>query len=93
LNLLNFATQLFATMGSIDEGKYAANHSEGKGLDTAYAYQPEYVTDQYEDRHLAVEVPISLQGLSAEDLAEVDRKVTRKLDLLLMPVLVVLYIL
>ena len=45
------------------------------------------------DRHLQVQVPSSLVGLSAEEIAEVDRKATRKLDILLMPILVVLYIL
>ena len=45
------------------------------------------------DRHLKVRIPASLINLSPEELAEVDRKATRKLDLLLLPVLVSLYIL
>ncbi|WWD19711.1 hypothetical protein CI109_104175 [Kwoniella shandongensis] len=45
------------------------------------------------DRHLAVKVPASLQGLSPEEIEVIDKAATRKLDLLLMPVLVGLYIL
>ncbi|WRT70135.1 uncharacterized protein IL334_007129 [Kwoniella shivajii] len=45
------------------------------------------------DRHLAVQLPESLQGLSAEEIEKIDKAATRKLDLLLMPVLVALYIL
>jgi hypothetical protein len=45
------------------------------------------------DRHLQVQLPESLQGLSAEEIAKIDKEATRKLDILLMPILVVLYIL
>ncbi|ODN99098.1 hypothetical protein I350_07253 [Cryptococcus amylolentus CBS 6273] len=45
------------------------------------------------DRHLAVQVPASLQGLSVEEVEAIDKRATRKLDLLLMPVLLVLYVL
>ncbi|CAD6589101.1 MAG: hypothetical protein TREMPRED_005266 [Tremellales sp. Tagirdzhanova-0007] len=45
------------------------------------------------DRHLQVRIPASLANLSPEELAEVDRQATRKLDILLLPVLVSLYIL
>ena len=45
------------------------------------------------DRHLQVELPASLVGLSAEEIAKVDRQATKKLDILLMPTLVSLYIL
>lgn len=45
------------------------------------------------DRHLQVELPASLVGLSEAELAEVDRRATKKLDILLMPTLVSLYIL
>jgi len=64
--------------------------------------QPVYDDDkgsikQYEQvhssHHLAVQMPASLAALSPEELAEVDRMATRKLDILLMPILVALYIL
>jgi hypothetical protein len=45
------------------------------------------------DRHLAVEMPASLVGLTDEEREAVDRAATRKLDILLMPTLVALYIL
>jgi len=45
------------------------------------------------DRHLQVQLPESLQGLSAEEIAKIDKEATRKLDILLMPILVTLYIL
>lgn len=45
------------------------------------------------DRHLAVAVPKSLQGLSESEMTSIDSKVTRKVDILLMPALVVLYVL
>jgi hypothetical protein len=40
------------------------------------------------DRHLQVQIPEVLRGLSPEQIAEIDRKATWKLDVLLMPVLV-----
>jgi hypothetical protein len=43
--------------------------------------------------HLMVQMPAELAALSPEELAEVDRKATKKLDILLMPILVSLYIL
>lgn len=45
------------------------------------------------NHHLAVQMPAELAALSPEELAEVDRKATKKLDILLMPILVALYIL
>lgn len=45
------------------------------------------------DRHLAVKLPDSLIGLSDEEMAALDKSATRKLDTLLMPVIVILYIL
>lgn len=45
------------------------------------------------DRHLAVKIPDSLVGLSPEEVNAIDKKATLKLDLLLMPVLMALYIL
>lgn len=43
--------------------------------------------------HLQVQMPAELAALSPEELAEVDKKATKKLDILLMPILVALYIL
>ena len=43
--------------------------------------------------HLQVQMPAELAALSPEELAEVDRQATKKLDILLMPILVSLYIL
>ncbi|ORY30756.1 putative nicotinamide mononucleotide permease [Naematelia encephala] len=45
------------------------------------------------DRHLAVRVPEILLNLSPEELAAADRSATRKLDMLLMPTLILLYLL
>lgn len=45
------------------------------------------------DRHLATQVPEILRGLSEEEIAAIDKSTTRKLDILLMPTLVSLYIL
>ena len=45
-----------------------------------------------DERH-QVQMPAELAALSPEELAEVDRRATRKLDILLMPTLVSLYIL
>jgi hypothetical protein len=45
------------------------------------------------DRHLQIQLPESLQGLSAEEMTKIDKEATRKLDILLMPILVTLYIL
>lgn len=45
------------------------------------------------DRHLATQVPEILQGLSEDEIAAIDKSTTRKLDILLMPTLVALYIL
>ncbi|KIR53420.1 nicotinamide mononucleotide permease [Cryptococcus gattii Ru294] len=45
------------------------------------------------DRHLAVKLPDSLVGLSDEEISAIDKRATWKLDLLLMPVLMALYIL
>jgi hypothetical protein len=45
------------------------------------------------DRHLAIEKPDILMGLSEEETAALDKSTTRKLDILMMPTLVALYIL
>ena len=53
---------------------------------------PDYHKDGL-DRHLAVEMPASLVGLSEAEMAVMDKSMTKKVDLLLMPVLITLYIL
>ncbi|WVN90862.1 uncharacterized protein L203_106105 [Cryptococcus depauperatus CBS 7841] len=45
------------------------------------------------DRHLAVSLPESLMGLKDEEIRKIDKRATYKLDVLLIPVLMVLYIL
>lgn len=45
------------------------------------------------DRHLQVLRPASLQGMTDAELHTMDRKVTRKMDLTLMPILIMLYVL
>ena len=45
------------------------------------------------DRHLALQKPEILQGLSDAETAALDKATTRKLDILMMPTLVLLYIL
>lgn len=45
------------------------------------------------DHHLAVSVPASIAALSEAERVALDKATTRKVDLLLMPALVVLYIL
>jgi hypothetical protein len=45
------------------------------------------------DRHLDLQMPESLRGLSTEQIAVIDKAATRKLDILLMPILLILYIL
>lgn len=54
---------------------------------------PEKTLHDDVDRHLQIEVPASLQGLSDDEIAKIDKEATRKLDILLMPILVILYIL
>lgn len=50
-------------------------------------------TDDGIDRHLQVQRPASIQGLTDAELHALDRKVTHKMDLVLMPILIVLYVL
>lgn len=54
---------------------------------------PEKQLDDVVDRHLDIEVPESLRGMSEEEITAIDKAATKKLDILLMPILVVLYIL
>lgn len=62
---------------------------EKRGSDSFH----EKMADDHVDRHLAVEIPATLVHLSPEELAAVEKKATWKLDILLMPALVVLYVL
>ncbi|WVW85207.1 hypothetical protein I302_107245 [Kwoniella bestiolae CBS 10118] len=45
------------------------------------------------DRHLAVECPASIRDLSFEEIKVLDKAITKKIDILLMPTLMALYIL
>ncbi|EKD05605.1 hypothetical protein A1Q2_00095 [Trichosporon asahii var. asahii CBS 8904] len=45
------------------------------------------------DRHYAVEIPQILKDVGPEEQGRIDRRVTRKIDMLLMPPLVILFIL
>lgn len=45
------------------------------------------------DRHLEVTLPAALEGLSDDEIAELDKRATRKIDILLMPTLIILYVL
>lgn len=49
--------------------------------------------ERTDERRLAVEMPPVLTALSEPDRVALDKATTRKVDLLLMPALVVLYIL
>ncbi|OCF61388.1 nicotinamide mononucleotide permease [Kwoniella mangroviensis CBS 10435] len=73
-------------MSSLHEDTYkeAVKHTE----DVDHPYLGDNV-----DRHLAVQVPESLRGLSEDEIAKIDKAATRKIDILLMPTLVALYIL
>lgn len=74
-------------MSKLDE-KYDPEHAsigEQPQLDKTY--------EDGVDRHLAIVKPEILQGLSDEEIAIIDKSTTRKVDILLMPTLVALYIL
>lgn len=55
----------------------------------------EYVDEKDDgvDRRLAVKFPASLQGLSETEIAAIDKRATRKLDILMVPTLMALYVL
>jgi len=74
-------------MSHLDD-KLAAEHDESKHTSELPKFDGEG-----EDHHLAVQRPAILQGLSDEELAVIDQGATKKLDILLMPTLVALYIL
>lgn len=61
--------------------------------DLVEAYPDEKVGTHNIDQHLQIEIPESLRGLSEEEIAAIDKAATKKLDILLMPILVILYIL
>lgn len=69
------------------------NSLEKPSDDLVESFPEEKVSDDHVDKHLQIEVPESLRGLSAEEIAVIDKAATRKLDILLMPILVILYIL
>ena len=71
-------------MTSIEEKQNPLDH---------YDVVPELQQKDGVDRHLAVQLPEVLRDLSPEELAAIDKSATRKLDILLMPTLMVLYIL
>ncbi|WOO77177.1 putative transporterC [Vanrija pseudolonga] len=45
------------------------------------------------DRHLQLELPASLQHLDEAEMSRLDKKITRKIDFVLMPILIILYVL
>lgn len=53
----------------------------------------EITKDFLQDRELAVKIPASLVGLSQSEISAIDRRTTRKLDILLVPTLLWLYVL
>jgi hypothetical protein len=73
-------------MSKSDSDKGSIKHIEGVD-------ETVHDIDDGVDRHLAVKYPESLVGLSEAELAAVDRKATRKIDILLMPTLMALYVL
>ena len=75
-------------MSRLDDEKYDADHASLAG-------EPGLgKTDREDgiDRHLAITKPAILEGLSDEEIAVIDKSTTKKLDILLMPTLVTLYI-
>ena len=63
---------------------------EKKASHTSHA---SFSKDDGVDRHLQVQMPTSLVGLDVHQLDSIDKKITWKIDLLLLPGLIVLYIL
>lgn len=52
-----------------------------------------HIYDDGIDRHLEVHRPESLRGMSDAELQAMDKRVTRKMDMCLMPILISLYVL
>jgi MFS family permease len=75
-----------SSYGAVKSGAGSIKHIEGVD-------ETVHDIDDGVDRHLAVKYPESLVGLSEAELAAVDRKATRKIDILLMPTLMALYVL
>ncbi|WWC91810.1 uncharacterized protein L201_006757 [Kwoniella dendrophila CBS 6074] len=75
-------------MTSLHEDRASIKDVEKHTEDVGVPYLGENV-----DRHLAVQLPSSLQGLSEDELTVIEKAGTRKVDILLMPTLVALYIL
>jgi hypothetical protein len=72
-------------MNTLEDEKGSVRHVEGGAI---------HSFDGVKDHNsLEVVLPASLQGMDAAQLAEIERSGTRKLDILLMPTLVSLYIL
>lgn len=70
------------------------NSLEKQSNDLVESFPDEkHVDDDDVDKHLQIQIPASLRGLSPEEIAVIDKAATRKLDILLMPILVILYIL
>lgn len=72
-------------MSKIEDEKYDPEHA-------SIAEQAKDHADGV-DRHLAITKPEILEGLSDEELAALHKSTTKKVDILLMPTLVALYIL
>lgn len=75
-------------MSKFDE-KFDAEHASIEGEPRLH----KTLSEDGVDRHLAITKPAILEGLSEEETAALDKSTTRKLDILLMPTLVALYIL
>lgn len=78
-----------------DEGAFDPGSSERTPLLAAGASDPSTPLKPGTpvDRHLAIHLPPSLAGLDELALQRMDASVTRKVDTLLLPILIVLYIL
>jgi hypothetical protein len=70
----------------------ADNNEKRLSVDNLESLPQKFQEDDI-DRHLDLQVPESLRSLSAEEIAVIDKAATRKLDILLMPILIILYIL
>lgn len=73
--------------GDVDQEKAPGYHHHVEDVDR------QKLPNDGQDRHLAVKIPDSLIGLTDDEVDVIDRAATRKLDMLLMPILCTLYIL
>ncbi|WWC90319.1 uncharacterized protein L201_005252 [Kwoniella dendrophila CBS 6074] len=69
------------------------SHEVELAEDAKHGFAAEKLGVDNVDRHLEVHMPESLRGMSAEETAVLDKAITRKIDILMMPVLMALYIL